>query len=87
MNAGATPTQGNSRFTRTWRDTDVTTLGGTAARQIWIAKGNNGNVFVFTDNVLYDAHPFRVRFEIHDVRMTVVTDVTGGGSSSTFAAI
>ena len=51
MNAGDTPTQGNTRFTRTWRNTDITTLGGTAARQIWIAKGNNGNVFVFTDNV------------------------------------
>ena len=86
VDAGATPTQGNSRFTRTWRDTDVTTLGGTQARQIWIAKGNNGNVFVFTDNVLYDAHPFRVRFEIH-TPLTVVTDVTGGGGSTTFAAL
>ena len=44
VNAGDTPTQGNTRFTRTWRNTDITTLGGTAARQIWIAKGNNGNM-------------------------------------------
>ena len=86
VNAGGTPTQGNTRFTRTWRNTDITTLGGTAARQIWIAKGNNGNIFLFTDNVLYDAHPFRVRFEIHEV-LSVVTDVTGGSVSTTFEAL
>ena len=86
VDAGDTPTQGNIRFTRTWRDTDVTSLGGTQARQIWIGKGNNGNVFVWTDNVLYDAHPFRVASR-STKPLTVVTDVTGGGGSSTFAAL
>ena len=35
---------------------------------------------------LYDAHPFRVRFEIHEV-LSVVTDVTGGSVSTTFEAL
>ena len=78
VDVGDTPTQGNTRFTRTWRDTNITTGGGTAARQIWISRGNNGNIFVFTDNVGYDIYPFRVRFEIHET-LSVVTDVTGSG--------
>ena len=88
VDVGDTPTQGNTRFTRTWRDTNITTGGGTAARQIWISRGNNGNIFVFTDNVGYDIYPFRVRFEIHET-LSVVTDVTGGGGggSTTFVAL
>ena len=52
------------------------------ARQVWIGKGNNGNVFVFTDNTSWDIHPFRVRFEIH-TPLTVVTGVAGGGVGGT----
>ena len=74
---GDNPTQGNVRFTRTWRDTNVTAAGGTTARQVWLGKGNNGNLFVMSDNTGYDIRPFRARFEIHTA-LTVVTDVTGG---------
>ena len=74
--AGAAPTHDNVRFTRTWRDTDITALGGTQARQVWLLKGVNGNVFVMTDNAGWDIHPFRVRFEIQET-ITVVADVTG----------
>ena len=76
LDVGDGPTQANARFTRTWRDTDIATAGGVMARQVWIGKGNNGNVFVFSDNVIYDIHPFRVRFEIHTI-VEVVTGVSG----------
>ena len=65
VDAGDSPTQANARFTRTWRDADITANGGTMARQVWIARGNNGNIFVFTDNTDWDIYPFRARFEIH----------------------
>ena len=73
--AGDTPTQENARFTRTWMDPDITSAGGTGARQIWIGRGANGNMFVWSDNVGWDIHPFRARFEIH-VQVDVVTGVT-----------
>ena len=75
VDAGDTPTHDNVRMTRTWRDTNVTTTGATSARQVWFAKGNNGNIFVMTDNTGWDIHPFRARFEIHEA-ITVVTGVT-----------
>ena len=75
VDAGDTPTHDNVRMTRTWRDTNVTTTGATQARQVWLAKGNNGNIFVMTDNTSWDIHPFRARFEIHEA-ITVVTGVT-----------
>ena len=78
VDAGDTPTVGNSRFTRTWLDNNVTLVGGVQARQVWYGKGNNGNIFVWSDNTGWDIHPFRVRFEIH-TPVTVVTEVTGGG--------
>ena len=79
VDAGDSPTQATARMTRTWRDADITTVGATQARQIWYAKGNNGNIMVMTDNVAWDLHPFRVRFEIHTA-LSVVTDVTWRGS-------
>ena len=88
VDVGDTPTQGNARLTRTWRDADITTVGGVMARQIWIGKGNNGNIFVWSDNTGWDIYPFRVRFEIH-VPITVVTGVTGeggGGGGTTVVA-
>ena len=78
VDAGDGPTHASVRMTRTWRDADVTTTGGTMARQVWLGKGNNGNIFVWTDNTSWDIYPFRVRFEIH-APLTVVTGVTGGG--------
>ena len=78
VDAGDSPTQDNARMTRTWKDDDITTAGATQARQIWFSRGSNGNVFVTTDNVSWDIHPFRVRFEIH-TELEVVTDVTGVG--------
>ena len=81
VDAGDPPTQGNARFTRTWRDDNITTAGATMARQVWYGKGNNGNIFVFTDNTGWDIHPFRARFEIH-TPLSVVTEVTGGGGGS-----
>ena len=80
VDVGDTPTKGNVRFTRIWRDSNVTTVGGVGARQVWISKGNNGNIFVMTDNTGWDIHPFRVRFEIHE-DVSAVTSVTGGGGS------
>ena len=81
VDVGATPTQGNARFTRTWRQDNITALGGTAARQVWLGKGNNGNIFVWTDNTGWDIYPFRARFEIH-TPLTVVTGVSGGGGTA-----
>ena len=75
VDVGDAPTQGNVRFTRSWRDTDVGTAGGVTARQVWLSRGNNGNIFVMTDNVGYDIFPFRVRFEIHEA-VTFLADVT-----------
>lgn len=76
---GDSPTQANARMTRSWRDADITTAGATQARQIWYAKGANGHVFVMTDNVSWDIHPFRARFEIHTA-LSVVVDVAWRGS-------
>ena len=78
VDVGDTPTQGNARFTRIWRDADITAVGAVMARQVWLGKGNNGNIFVWSDNTAWDIYPFRARFEIHEP-LTVVTDVTGGG--------
>ena len=78
VDCGDTPTQGNARFTRIWRDADITAVGAVMARQVWLGKGNNGNIFVWSDNTAWDIYPFRARFEIHEP-LTVVTDVTGGG--------
>ena len=78
VDVGDTPTQGNARFTRIWRDADITAVGAVMARQVWLGKGNNGNIFVWSDNTAWDIYPFRARFEIH-TPLTVVTDVTGGG--------
>ena len=75
VDVGDTPTQENVRFSRIWRDSDVTAGGGTNARQVWLSRGNNGNIFVLTDNVGYDIIPFRVRFEIHEA-VSVLSDVT-----------
>ena len=77
VDVGDTPTQGNARFTRIWRDADITAVGAVMARQVWIGKGNNGNIFAWSDNTSWDIYPFRARFEIH-TPLTVVTDVTGG---------
>ena len=81
VDAGDSPTQENVRFTRTWRDADLTSGGGTAARQVWLARGNNGNIFVMSDSVSYDIIPFRVRFEIHEV-VSVLSDVTTGRATT-----
>ena len=88
VDAGDNPTKNSARFTRTWRDADITQTGATMARQIWIGKGNNGNIFTWSDNVGWDIYPFRARFEIHET-VSVVTDVTGGGGggSTTFTAL
>ena len=50
VDVGDTPTQGNARFTRTWQDTNITAVGSVTARQVWLGKGNNGNIFVWSDN-------------------------------------
>ena len=90
VDAGDGPTQANARMTRTWRDTDITTAGTTQARQVFLGKGNNGNIFVWSENVNWDANPFRAHFEIH-TELEVVTDVTGvgvggmGGGDDAFA--
>ena len=78
VDAGAGPTMANARMTRTWRDTDITAAGATQARQVFLGKGNNGNLFVWSENVNWDANPFRAHFEIH-TPLEVVTDVTGVG--------
>ena len=67
VDVGDAPTQANARFTRTWRDSNITATGNVAARQVWIGRGNNGNIFVFSDNVIYDIYPLRVRFEIQEL--------------------
>ena len=81
VDAGDAPTQENVRFTRTWRDADLTSGGGTAARQVWLSRGNNGNIFVMSDSVSYDIIPFRVRFEIHEA-VSVLSDVTTGRATA-----
>ena len=78
VDAGDNPTKKQRSFHRTWRDADITQTGATMARQIWIGKGNNGNIFTWSDNVAWDIYPFRARFEIHET-VSVVTDETGGG--------
>ena len=82
VEVGDAPTQGNVRFTRSWRDTDVGTAGGVTARQVWLSRGNSGNIFVMTDNVGYDIFPFRARFEIHEA-VSVLSDVTSGAAPTT----
>ena len=79
VDVGDPPAQATTRFTRTWHDPDITAVGGTGARQVWIGKGNNGNIFVWTDNVAWDIYPFRARFEIHEA-ITVVSGIEGGVS-------
>ena len=74
VDVGDAPTMANARFTRIWRDPNITTVGGVGARQVWLLKGNNGNIFVMSDNTGWDIHPFRVRFEIHE-------NVSGSGGS------
>ena len=78
VDAGDTPDQDSARFTRTWRDANIETVGGAGARQVWLLKGNNGNIFLMTDNTAWGMHPFRVRFEMQET-ISVISDVTGGG--------
>ena len=82
VDVGDGPTQVNARFARTWRDTNIGTGGGVAARQVWLGKGNNGNIFLFSDNVGYDIYPFRVRFEIHETVTVLESGGVGGASGS-----
>ena len=93
VDVGDGPTQGNARFTRTWRDDNIENTGGAQARQVWLLKGNNGNIFLMTDNTGWGMHPFRVRFEVQE-SVSVLTDVTGnvidgggGGEGLTAAGI
>ena len=62
-------------------DADITAIGGVMARQVWLARGNNGNIFVFSDNMNWDINPFRARFEIHET-ISVLSDVAGGGGGA-----
>ena len=78
VDAGDTPDQDSARFTRTWRDANIETVGGAGARQVWLLKGNNGNIFLMTDNTVWGMNPFRVRFEMQET-ISVISDVTGGG--------
>lgn len=73
---GAGPTAATCRFTRTWRNDNISVNGGTGARQVWYGKLANGNIAVWTDNAAWDIVPFRVRFEVH-TEVEVVTDATG----------
>ena len=73
---GAGPTAATCRFTRTWRNDNISVNGATGARQIWFGKLANGNIVLWSDNDSWDIIPFRVRFEIHE-DVEVVTDATG----------
>ena len=72
---GDGPTAGSARFTRTWRQDNITATGGTAARQVWIGKGSNERILSWSDNTGWSAIPFRVRCEVHET-VTVVTNAT-----------
>ena len=79
--AGDGPTVANSRGTRIWDNSNVTTVGGSGARQVFLMKGNNGNVFIATENTAQGAWPFRARFEVHET-VAVGGDVSGGGGNN-----
>ena len=79
--AGDGPTVANSRGTRIWDNSNVTTVGGSGARQVFLMKGNNGNVLIATENTAQGAWPFRARFEVHET-VAVGGDVSGGGGNN-----
>ena len=83
VDVGDAPSKASARFTRTWRDANIETIGGTTARQVWLGKGSNGNIFVWTDNDTWDIYPFRARFEINEDVTVLVSGGVGGGTGTT----